>query len=126
MNIPTKLSPEKFQEYLGERLSLIRSMLSSKASEYAPNSDDRMHNFNRTLQVSPSYKSREEAIYGMLVKQWVSILDIIEGTKGGIVPTTAMIKEKFGDAINYLILMEASLRQTADLNVYEPIDDYLR
>lgn len=109
----SKLSTEQFQVYLEDRLNKIRSVLGSKGAEYAVD-DDRMHNFNLALAVAPNYKSREEAIFGMMLKHWVSILDIIDNTKRSIIPTDYLINEKFGDMINYLILMEISLRQSRD------------
>lgn len=48
----------------------------------------------------------------MLVKHWVSIEDVvIDERLSSAPPDHAMIDEKIGDAINYLILLEAVLKE---------------
>lgn len=44
----------------------------------------------------------------MMMKHLVSVLDLIEGS---LPATEHMINEKIGDAINYLILCEAVLKE---------------
>lgn len=114
------MTNERFQELLNTRLALIQSVLATKGAEYATD-DDRMHNFNVARKISPTTISREEAIFGMTSKHLVSVLDIIEGTRYSKKFTEGFIREKFGDLINYLILMETSLMETS--LVQNPDDD---
>jgi len=107
-----RMSQLHFDTLLQRRLAAIQSTLGSKAKEYA-NDADRMHNFNRALEVSPQYKTREDAIYGMALKHWVSILDIFDGIRNGQKYEEAYIIEKFGDWINYMLLTEISIIQTS-------------
>lgn len=93
----------EFQEILAERLRKTEEILGVKAREYA-SGGNRYHNFDvaaRLLGVSP-----EVALWGMMAKHVVSIMDMVEGDA-----SVAMIDEKVGDAINYLILLEGLLRR---------------
>ena len=93
----------QFDEVLNNRLAKIKSVLQSKAKEYAQG-PDRYHNFNVAARVLGS--SREKALLGMMMKHYVSILDIID--QPGIF-SNEIIDEKIGDMINYLILLEGML-----------------
>lgn len=101
------MNSEKFNKIVEDRCSKIVRTLAQKAREYALN-DDRLHNFNVASRLSN--QPREVALWGMALKHYVSILDMIEGTKEGTIPSEAMINEKIGDLINYLILLEASFK----------------
>lgn len=48
------------------------------------------------------------ALYGIMAKHLVSVIDLIEGT---IEPTEYFINEKLGDLINYLVLLEAVFKE---------------
>ncbi len=100
---------KEFEQMLDERLVKIRTVLSSKAKEYSSN-DDRLHNFNvaaRMIDTTP-----EKALKGMMLKHEVSVMDLIDWA-GGLNNdkiTLAVIDEKIGDNINYLILLESMLK----------------
>lgn len=113
---------DKFGELLERRIKLMRETLEAKNKEYGSGAD-RLHNFKRAadmLQTTP-----EEALIGMWTKHIISILDIVDKTtkqnkKSGLSFITnpeflgvskEMIDEKIGDAINYLILLEALLKE---------------
>lgn len=94
-----------FDALLQNRLNQIQIVLGSKAKQYAVG-DDRLYNFKRAaeiLRITP-----QQALCGMMAKHIVSVLDLIEGSNE---PTEGMIDEKVGDAINYLILLEAVLKE---------------
>ena len=55
----------------------------------------------------------EKALVGMWTKHIISILDIVDGLDKKLVPVE-MIEEKIGDAVNYLILLEAMLKDRWD------------
>jgi hypothetical protein len=95
-----KMTPQDFDKLVERRVELIKSVLKSKAVEYAYG--DRLSNFNRAADTLGTTK--EKALVGMWIKHIISILDIVDS---GATPTKAMIEEKIGDAINYLILLEA-------------------
>lgn len=82
---------------------------------------DKLHNFKRAgnmLQCSPEY-----ALVGMWTKHIISLLDIVDKINKEDVKlsnmfvckpddvTIAMVEEKIGDAINYLILLEALIKE---------------
>ena len=52
----------------------------------------------------------EKALVGMWTKHIISILDIVDGIEAKA-PADAVIEEKIGDAVNYLILLEAMLKE---------------
>jgi hypothetical protein len=114
------VNSQKFNEILDNRIKLMQSVLASKEKEYAEN-NDRLHNFNRAASMLGV--SRESALIGMWTKHIISILDIVN--KFDVIrlvpkekrktihnlPSVAMIEEKIGDAINYLVLLEAMMKE---------------
>ena len=111
---------EAFEAVLDRRLSLTRQVLALKRKEYAGNElrlgYDRLHNFNRSASMLSC--SREKALIGMLSKHLVSILDIVDDLDIKF-PSVEMIEEKIGDAINYLILLEAMMKEDGAQNIKE-------
>lgn len=97
----------EFNELVEQRCTKIGNTLMKKAAEYAQN-DDRLHNFNRAAQVSGG--TRERALHGMLMKHFISYLDMLDDIDSGKIPRNEMIDEKIGDIINYFILFEASVK----------------
>lgn len=91
----------KFQEILNKRLELTKEVLNFKADEYAD--EDQFHNFKEAAQIKG--ETPEQALWGMSVKHLVSIKDIINGKSAN----NALISEKIGDMINYLIILEGIL-----------------
>ena len=101
------MDSKKFDEVVERRLELIRKILATKRAEYAPDGGDRLHNFNRAAAMLGC--TREKALIGMWTKHIVSILDIVDNIEI-MKPSIALIEEKIGDAVNYLILLEAMLK----------------
>jgi len=98
-----------FDEIIKSRVEKIQRILGLKASEYASKTD-RFHNFNVAGRISGT--TPEKALYGMMLKHEVSVLDLIE--MADIEPenlSASLIDEKIGDYINYLILLEGMLKQ---------------
>jgi len=85
-------------------------MVNAKHKEYSRN-DDKLYNFKRAghiLNITP-----EKALAGMLSKHLVSVLDIAdESGMENIVPKK--LDEKISDAINYLVLLEALIKERQD------------
>ena len=97
------MTPEEFDKMLDNRLEQIRSVLSSKAKEYA-HVGDRLFNFKVAARIHGC--TPEQALWGMAMKHLVSVMDLVEGR---LEPTPEMVNEKIGDLVNYLILLEAVL-----------------
>lgn len=121
------MTADQFDVILNQRLDKIRETLASKGSEYASPSD-RLHNFKRAAAIRGITPAK--ALEGMWTKHLVSVLDMIDddartrlvmcsGVQGGV--TRTRIDEKIGDAINYLILLEAVLIERIALEGYNPI-----
>lgn len=98
------MTSEEFEKILNFRLNSIQNVLGSKAKEYAVG--DRLYNFKRAAEISRT--SPAQALKGMFMKHLVSVLDLIEGN---LPMSEYFINEKIGDAINYLILLEAILKE---------------
>ena len=94
------MTDHQFTEILSARIQSIIDTLGSKAKEYAIG--DRLYNFKRAAEISRTTPAR--ALAGMWMKHVVSVIDLIEGSTE---PTEERVNEKIGDAINYLILLEA-------------------
>ena len=99
------MTAKEFDMILKERINQIQIVLGTKAGEYATN-NDRLHNFKVAAQEFGS--TAEEACKGYMLKHWMSIRDMILGERK---VTVEMVDEKIGDAINYLILLEAILKE---------------
>ena len=101
------MTVEQFEVILEERLLTIKGVLGMKAKEYALGGD-RLHNFKVAARIKDETPAK--ALWGMALKHLVSVTDLIEGC---LQPTEAMVNEKIGDMINYLILLEAILKEKA-------------
>jgi len=100
------MKQDQFDEVLERRVNYMWDTLSSKAKEYACGTDnDRLHNFKVAAMVKG--ETVQKALWGMMVKHLVSVIDIIEGD---LEQTQHNIDEKIGDLINYLVLLEASFK----------------
>ena len=98
------MKTEDFEELLEYRLEEIRTVLGKKAKEYS--TEDRLHNFKVAANISNC--SQAKALWGMAMKHLVSVIDIVEAVRPY---DTDTIDEKIGDMINYLILLEAVLKE---------------
>jgi len=106
------MNVKNFNEMLEARIKKTREVLAAKNKEYASDVD-KLHNFKRAgkmLQIAPEY-----ALVGMMVKHTISILDIVDKINNNKeYPTKEMIEEKVGDNVNYLILLEALIKEHID------------
>lgn len=94
-----------FDQVIENRIEQIRSILHTKAKEYASKTD-RFHNFR--VAARKTNTTPEEALQGMMAKHEVAVLDMIYEPS---IATEEMINEKIGDNINYLILLEGLLKE---------------
>ena len=105
----------EFNRIVERRMVLIKQILTSKAKEYARG--ERLHNFKRAAALAAI--TPEMALRGMLAKHIVSIWDLVDDIENDFEPAhlLAFSKEKIGDAINYLILLEAIIEERTQPNV---------
>lgn len=96
-----------FYTILENRLLKISDVLGRKAKEYALGGD-RLHNFKTAARMKG--ESPALALWGMAAKHLVSVEDLVYGR---LAATPEMVNEKIGDMINYLILLEAVLKEEA-------------
>lgn len=102
------MEAKRFNEILEERVQKTLTVLAQKAVEYAPGMD-RLHNFKRAARMTG--ETPLQVCLGFMVKHLVSVFDIVDGLANSVVVRTAMVDEKIGDSINYLILLEALIRE---------------
>jgi len=93
-----------FKRILEDRIYKMRNVLDVKAGEYARGSD-RLHNFKRVAEIKRITPA--EACIDGFCKHLVSILDMVDDLAEGKAWALDIWGEKVGDAINYLILLEA-------------------
>lgn len=102
----------EFNKLLNEIIERTTHVLATKSDEYSTD-EDKLHNFKRAgkmLRCSP-----ERALIGMWTKHVISILDIVDRIEKDKHNETydeiVLLEEKIGDAINYLILLEALIKE---------------
>jgi hypothetical protein len=105
------MKDREFQEVLQQRLKKIEQTLGQKAKEYAAEGD-KLHNFNVGARITGQI--REKVLWGFALKHYISFLDILDNVEKGKLPTEEMVDQKIGDLINYLVLVEASLKDRID------------
>lgn len=101
------ISDNEMDELINQRINLIKLSLLKKSKEYARNGD-RLHNFNKGSK--QYHKIREQVIYDFMQKHIISFDDMMIDLNSGDIKSISSWEEKIGDIINYLILLEASLK----------------
>jgi hypothetical protein len=100
-----------FDNLVNHRINLITETLKSKGAEYAGDVDV----FANFVKAAPAarVRTKEKALWGMAMKHFVSIGDMVEGLETEPIKgfSKAYVEEKIGDMINYLILLEAMLKE---------------
>lgn len=109
------MTVEKFDEEVDKVCTSIKDVLSIKAKEYRRNNNP-LHNFDVGTQQSTSGETREEVIWGMARKHFISVQDIKNDVKLGKIPNREVLDEKYGDLINYLILEKTSILDKINLD----------
>jgi hypothetical protein len=96
----------RFNEIVDQTLEQVTEVLIEKSIEYSRN-DNPFHNFD--VGARKTGLIREKVLDGMALKHDISIDDMVNDIEDGKLPSYDTINEKFGDAINYLILKKASI-----------------
>ncbi|MDB4261303.1 hypothetical protein N9878_00410 [bacterium] len=107
------MKAESFNKIVQEYTRNITELLASKGDEYS-RGGDRLSNFKNAAHHAKSTPA--QALVGMKLKHDVSINDMIEDSADGLKVPYSRMKEKIGDAINYLILLHGCL-EDANLEV---------
>lgn len=102
------MTSKEFDTLVEDTVNHCVETLVVKAKEYRRN-DNPLHNFDVGVQQSTNDETREDVIWGMARKHWISIQDIRNDIRDGKLPDTSLLNEKYGDMINYLILEKASI-----------------
>lgn len=103
------MTTDNFNAIINRQIEHCKSILCSKAEEYA--TADRLHNFKiaGALQgISPV-----QALMGMMAKHTVSVADMC---MSGETYPQEMWDEKITDSINYLLLLAALVREENNEN----------
>lgn len=94
------------------RISELLSIFREKNDEYAK--EDALHNFKkvaRSRAISP-----EEVLMGFVSKHWAALDDFVVDIASGKVRPRAMWKEKTGDIILYMLLLDSMVDDRLDCN----------
>jgi hypothetical protein len=113
-----------FNKQVKTRFELSEKVLIKKGSEYA-NEQNVFVNFERGVGLS-FHNSPEKVAWEYCVKHLESIrsmLDHIETDGVNGFPNEELVREKFGDAINYMIIIEAMIMQRIE-NFNNSIDPF--
>ena len=99
------MNKELYQLLITETMKECSNTLTSKANEYT-SQDDMFHNF--VVAGVLQGQTKEQALRGMMAKHLVSINDMIDD-----VPkySREQWQEKIGDAINYLLILSAMVKE---------------
>ena len=92
-----------FDDFVDQQCDKIKSILKSKAGEYAKDSD-RLHNFNMAANINNT--SPEKALWGMAAKHLVSVIDLVNGD---LERSRKNLDAKIVDMQNYLMLLHYML-----------------
>lgn len=97
------MTSDVFERVTREQIERCERVLLSKAKEYA--TDDRLHNFHTAAAMMGC--SARQALAGMMAKHTVSVYDMC-GTNEKY--PIELWEEKITDSINYLLLLNAVIR----------------
>lgn len=100
------MDSKTFETLMEEQFDRCRTVLCSKAKEYA--TQDRLHNFHVAAGLRGC--TPEQALAGMMAKHTVSVYDMCEATAAEVFPIE-LWQEKITDSINYLLLLNAMVRE---------------
>jgi len=94
---------DPFNVIVERRIERIRETLAAKREEYSRDGD-KLYNFRRAAEFQRT--TMKQVCWNFAMKHLVSVQDIATDAK---TPPFAVSDEKIGDAINYLIILEAIL-----------------
>lgn len=102
------MTATEFDRLLEQRIDRMRAVLASKAVEYASN-EERLYNFKSAEGLDDRHPA--QVCWGYLLKHLLSVRRLSDATASGSSVPLEVIDEKIGDAVNYLVLLEAILKE---------------
>lgn len=105
------MTQEKFDELVFTELTYIENLLTSKGREYTGRDKDRLIAFKHAAALNKENPQR--ALLGMLSKHIVSIYQMCEPERATAYKLETW-GEKITDAINYLLLLLAIVKEQHD------------
>ena len=100
------MTNEAFIVIMENRVNQIRGILDAKGKEYS-GPTDRLHSFKAGSLLNRCTPTRY--CLSLMTKHLISIVDMVQSDREF---TNEAWNEKIGDAINYLILLEALVKET--------------
>lgn len=97
-----------FNQVIERAIARSKEVMYHKNDEYA-NSDESFKNFKEGVGIS-LHNEPEQYLWELMVKHLQSIKDIVSNI-GSVVPEGRLVDEKFGDAHNYLYLLEGMIAE---------------
>lgn len=99
------MDSKKFNTITNNRIEKCLDVLVRKSEEYSPDTD-KLHNFKAASGMLGI--SQAEALWGMAAKHIISISDMVKNSKNY---SLEVWEEKIGDALNYLLLLNAIVEE---------------
>lgn len=96
-----------FDLIVEDRLKKIKKSLDKKGEEYSRGS--RFHNFEKSAQILDILPEKD--LLCKMMKQLICVVDYVEDLVINFPHAVEEWDEKIGDTINYLILLEAMIRE---------------
>lgn len=103
---------QKFEDAIAQTLHDIQELLLIKGKEYRRNNNP-YHNFERGSEIQG--KTREEVLQGFLLKHLISVEDMRNDLKNGILPTIEKVNEKYNDILIYFLIEKAMMIENCKL-----------
>jgi len=110
------MTSKEFEKIFRHRIQHLDMTLIQKAKGYAFN-NDRLHNFKMSAGITRD--TPVQTAWSFMAKHLTSIKDMVDGH---YVPTPENLDEKITDAIAYLILIEACLKETFPAHGGKPVE----
>ena len=102
------MNAKDFDNIVSNRMKWCEQTLLAKGEEYS-REGDRLWNFKSAGRKRNKHPA--EALLDMKVKHDVSVDDIVDDLKRGVVPPKEFVAEKIGDSIDYLLLLEGLIEE---------------
>lgn len=102
------MNAKDFNEIVYNRMDWCEQILLVKGEEYS-REGDRLWNFKSAGRKRNKHPA--EALLDMKVKHDVSVDDIVDDLKRGVIQPKEFIAEKIGDSIDYLLLLEGLIEE---------------
>jgi len=110
------MNHNQFEQILDKIERRNRNTLCAKAAEYSTGSDERFENFIDASVMNDDNCTVQQSMWRLATKHLASIKKMVRDSAKGIIPSESAIAEKFGDAQNYMYLLEARFHELCALS----------